>query len=277
VYKDRALALPPLNGTLARRMMEQTHIYTALKGVRGRAPVNLAGLEELLVRFSNLVVEQHWISEIDINPLLASPERLIALDARVVIHGKNLSEDKLPKPAIRPYPTQYISSWKLKTGTPVTIRPIRPEDEPLMVKFHETLSEESVYYRYFSQLKLDQRIAHERLTRMCFNDYDREIALVAEHHDPKTARNEILGVGRLSKARGLNEAEFALIISDRYQRMGLGTELLKRLVHIGREEKLDRITATILAENHGMHHVSKKVGFKLHRNDTSDFRAEIAL
>lgn len=278
VYKDRALALPPLNATLARRMMEQTKIYTALKGVRGRPPVNLAALEELLVRFSYLVVEQPWVSEIDINPLLASPERLIALDARVVVYGKDVKEDKLPKPAIRPYPVQYVSPWKLKNGTPVTIRPIRPEDEPLMVKFHQTLSEQSVYYRYFSQLKLDQRIAHERLIRMCFNDYDREIALVAEHKDPKTGTHEILGVGRLSKARGMNEAEFALIISDKYQRNGLGTELLRRLVQIGRDEKLDRITATILADNHGMHLVSKKVGFKLHRDaNNQDFKAVIAL
>jgi acetyltransferase len=268
VFKDRALALPPLNATLARRMMEQTHIYTALKGVRGRPPVNLAALEELLVRFSYLVAEQRWITEIDINPLLASPERLIALDARVVVQPKGVSEDKLPKLAIRPYPTQYISPWKLKNGAQVTIRPIRPEDEPLLVKFHETLGEESVYYRYFSQLKLDQRIAHERLTRMCFNDYDREIALVAEHVDAKSAKRDILGVGRLSKARGLNEAEFALIISD----------LLKRLVQIGKDEKLDRITANMLAENHGMHHVAKKCGFKLRRDASNqDYKAEISL
>jgi acetyltransferase len=277
VYKDRALGLPPLNGTLARRLMEQTKIYTALKGVRGRAPVDLAKLEELLVRFSYLVVEQRWIAEIDINPLLASPERLLALDARVVLHPKGTPEDKLPKAAIRPYPNQYVSEWKLKDGTPVIIRPIRPEDEPQMVKFHETLSEESVYYRYFSQLKLDQRVAHERLTRMCFNDYDREIALVTELHT-SSGKGEIIGVGRLSKARGLNDAEFALIISDRHQRKGLGTELLKRLVQIGKDEKLTRITASILAENHGMHHVSKNVGFKLRRNaNTQDYKAEILL
>jgi acetyltransferase len=189
-----------------------------------------------------------------------------------------VSEDKLPRPAIRPYPSQYGTTWKLKNGVPVSIRPIRPEDEPFMVRFHESLSEESVYYRYFSQLKLDQRVAHERLTRMCFNDYDREIALVAEHKNAKTGKVDIMGVGRLSKARGLNEAEFALIISDRYQRQGLGTELLKRLVHIGREEKLERITANILAENHAMQVVAKRVGFKLTRDtDNHDFRAEILL
>jgi acetyltransferase len=189
-----------------------------------------------------------------------------------------MTADKLPRPAIRPYPVQYVSNWKLKSGAPLVIRPIRPEDEPHLVKFHEALSEESVYYRYFTQLKLDQRIAHERLTRMCFNDYDREIALVAEHTDPETGKREILGVGRLSKARGLNEAEFAVIISDRWQRQGLGTELLKRLVQIGRDEKLERISANILSENHAMQLVSKRVGFTLMRDgDTQDYRAVIAL
>jgi len=277
VFKDRALGLPPLNATLARRMMEQTKIYTALKGVRGRAPVNFPALEELLVRFSQLVVEQKWIAEIDINPLLASPERLLALDARVVVHGSRISEDKLPKPAIRPYPSQYVGKWKLKNGLPITIRPIRPEDEPMLVKFHQTLSEETVYHRYFSQLKLDQRITHERLTRICFNDYDREIALVAERKDAATGEREILGVGRLSKAREQNDAEFALLISDRWQRQGLGTELLKRLVQIGRDEKLTRITAIILADNIAMQHVSRKVGFKVQPDsDNHDFTAEYA-
>jgi acetyltransferase len=278
VFKDRALALPPLTATLARRVMEQTRIYEALKGVRGRPPVNLAALEELLVRFSQLVVEQRWIAEIDINPLLVSPERIVALDARVVLHSREMTEDKLPRPAIRPYPTQYVTPWKLKDGTRVTIRPIRPEDEPLMVRFHESLSEESVYYRYFGRLKLDQRIAHERLTRICFNDYDREIALVAELKDPDTGQAQILGVGRLSKAHGMNQAEFALLISDRWHGQGLGSELLRRLIQVGRHERLSRITANILLENHAMHHLCKKSGFKLTRDaDAHDYKAEIAL
>jgi len=275
IVKDHALGLPPLNATLARRMMEQTKIHAALKGVRGRPPINLAALEELLVRFSRLVVEQKWIAEIDINPLLASSEQLLALDARVVLHGADISEDQLPKLAIRPYPNQYVTPWKLKDGTPVTIRPIRPEDEPLMVHFHETLSAESVYHRYFSQLKIDERIAHERLTRICFNDYDREIALVAESNDPKTGRRAILGIGRLSKVRNLNEAEFALLISDACQRQGLGSELLRHLIQIGRDEKLTRLTAVILADNHAMLHLSRKAGFKVqHESGGNDSIAE---
>jgi acetyltransferase len=277
-FQDRALGLPPLNATLARRLMERTRIYEALKGVRGRQPVDLAALEQLLVRFSELVVEQPWIAEIDINPLVAAPERLIALDARVILHGKELREDQLPKPAIRPYPTQYITEWKLRDGTPVTLRPIRPEDELTIAMFHGTLSEQSVYYRYFSLLKLPQRIAHERLTRICFNDYDREIALVVDRRDPKTGRHEILGVGRLSKVRGANDAEFALLINDQWQHLGLGTELLKSLVKIGRDEKLDRIIGYILSENRAMQRVCERVGFEVrHDAEEGECKAILAL
>ena len=130
VFKDRVLGLPPLNATLARRLMERTRIYTALKGVRGRKPVDLPALEQLFVRFSQLVAEQRWIAEIDINPLVVSSERILALDARIVLHSPDQSEDNLPTLAIRPYPAQYVTPWKLKDGTLVTIRPIRPEDEP---------------------------------------------------------------------------------------------------------------------------------------------------
>ncbi|MBI3989657.1 MAG: GNAT family N-acetyltransferase, partial [candidate division NC10 bacterium] len=263
VFKDRALALSPLNTTLARRMMEQTRIYTALKGVRGRKPVDLALLDRLLVRFSQLVVEQRWIQEIDINPLLVSPEGFIALDARMVLHGPGVSEDELPKLAVRPYPAQYVTLWTMKDGTPVTIRPIRPEDEPLMVKFHETLSERSVYFRYFQTLNLSRRVAHERLTRMCFIDYDREMALVADHKDPETGVHEILGVGRLIKLHGTNEAEFAILVSDQFQGRGLGTELLRRLLQVGRDERLRRITAVILPENREMQRTCEKLGFRL--------------
>jgi acetyltransferase len=274
VFQDRALGLPPLNGTLARRLMERTKIYSALKGVRGRPPVDLAALEQLLVRFSQLVVEQPWIAEIDINPLLASPDGLVALDARVVVHASDFPENRLPRPAIRPYPTQYISEWKLKDGTPVTLRPIRPEDEPLMVKFHQTLSEQSVYYRYFSQLKLPERIQHERLTRICFNDYDREIALVVDYHNPKMGAQEILGVGRLSKVHGSGEAEFALLVSDEYQSLGVGKHLLELLVGIGRHEKLQQIVGYILNENHAMQHIAREVGFELqHDPEAGEWKA----
>jgi acetyl coenzyme A synthetase (ADP forming)-like protein len=263
VFQDRSLALPPLNTTLARRMMEQTRILTALKGVRGRRPVDLTALEQLLVRFSDLVVEQTWIKEIDINPLLASPDRLLALDARVIVNGPDVQDAEIPRPAIRPYPTTYVSSWTAKDGSQFVLRPIRPEDEPLIVKFHRTLSDRSVVLRYFHAMTFGSRVAHERLTRICFIDYDREMALVTEHQDPETDTREIIGVGRLSKVRGTNEAEFALIVSDPFQGKGVGTALLERLIQIGRDEKIDRIVGDVLPENTGMQRICQKLGFQL--------------
>jgi len=277
VYRDRALALPPLNSTLARRMMERTTILNALRGVRGRPPVDLAALEQLLVRFSQLVVEQRWIKEIDINPLLVSHERLIALDARVVLHDPQMTEDRLPRLAIRPYPAQYITSWTMKDGTPITLRPIRPEDEPLMAKFHESLSDRSVYLRFLHPMLLSQRVAHERLARICFNDYDRELALVAERKNPATGEREIIAVGRLSKTRGADEARFSMLISDAYQGRGLGSELLRNLLSVARQEKLRRITAAITSDNVAMQSVARKLGFRLEAREGSMMTAVIDL
>jgi acetyltransferase len=275
VFKDRALALPPLNTTLARRMMEQTKVFEALTGVRGRKPVDLAALEELLVRFSQLLVEQPWIREIDINPLLASPERLLALDARVVIYGPEVKPDMLPRLAIRPYPIQHVKPWTMKNGENVTIRPIRPEDEPLLIKLHQALSERTVYLRYFQPLKLSQRTAHERLTRICFIDYDREMALTVERK-MKDGTPEIIGIGRLSKLRGTNEAELAVLVDDRYQHLGMGTELYRRLVAVAREEKLERVVSTILAENRDMRTIAQKLGFRLESSlEDGTIRAEL--
>ena len=266
VYRDHALALPPLNTTLAQRMMEQTRIFTALKGVRGRKPVDLSALEQLLVRFGQLVMEQPWIKEIDVNPLLATPDQLLALDARVVVHDSAMTPQNLPRAAIRPYPAQYVAEWKLKDGTPVTIRPIRPEDEPLMVQFHTTLSERSVYLRYFCSLSLSTRVEHERLVRICFASYDRGFALVADRKNLESGEHEVLGVGRFSAINRF-EAEAAVLVSDRWQGRGLGTELLASVARVAREEKMRRLSGEILRDNLATQAIFKKVGFKLSLTD----------
>ena len=277
VYGDRALALPPLNTTLAQRMMEQTRIFAALKGVRGRPPVNLTALEEVLVRFSQLVMEQPSIKEVDINPLLATPERLLALDARIVLHDPAILPQQLPRPAIRPYPSQYVHEWKFKDGTAVTIRPIRPEDEPLMVQFHTTLSERSVYLRYFCSLSLSTRVEHERLVRICFASYDRGFALVADRRDPESGEHEVLGVGRFS-AINRTEAEAAVLVSDRWQGRGLGTELLASVARVAREEKYTRLTGEILRDNLATQAIFKKAGFQLKpMDDPSSVSASVNL
>ncbi len=263
VFQDRAVGLPPLNSTLARRIMEHTRIYSALGG---RKSVDPLALEGFLVRFSQLVVEQRWIKEIEINPLLASPQGPLAVNARVVVHGPEVREDQLTKPAIRPYPTQHVCSWTMKDGQAVTFRPIRPEDEPLMVKFHEGLSEKSVYLRYFQAVGLRQRTAHDRLTRICFIDYDREMALVAERRDSQTEERQIVALGNLLKIYGRNIGEIAVITRDDYQGKGLATEMFRRLVCVAREEKLQRVMATTMAENRAMYAVMKRLGFHLSVN-----------
>ncbi len=247
-------------------MMERTKIYTALKGVRGRKPVDLARLEQIMVRFSQLVAEQRWIKEIDINPMLAGPDNIIALDARVVVFDKDVVESDLPKLAIQPYPRKYVQPWKARNGETLLLRPIRPEDEPLLVEFHHSLSERTVYLRYLQVLSLDRRVAHERLTRICFIDYDREMALVAERTDPVTKKKEILGVGRLQKLSGTDQGEFSVVVTDKWQGSGLGTELLCRILAVAREEKLKQVTAYIHVENSVMQHICQKLGFQIERS-----------
>ena len=265
VFKDRALGLPPLTTTLARRMMERTKIYHALQGVRGRDPVDLAALEALLVQFGQLVAEQRWVKEIDINPLFASADTLIALDGRVVLYEPEVTEGELPQLAIRPYPTQYIKQITSKDKQPFTIRPIRPEDEPLMVKFHETLSDRSVYLRYFRGFQLDQRVEHERLTRICFVDFDHDMALVVTRINEESDEDEIVAAGRLTKARNQTEAEFSVLVSDQFQGQGIGTQLLVHLLDVGKQEGVKRVIAYLLLENRGMQAICKKLGFRLER------------
>ena len=262
VFKDRALGIPPLTTTLARRMMERTKIYTALKGVRGRDPVDLAALERLLVRFSQLVTEQRWIKELDINPLMASPEKLLALDARVVLFDKDTKEEQLPKLAIRPYPMQYVGTWTAEDHRPVTFRPILPEDEALLAKFHAVLSDRTVFMRYLQPMMLQERVVHERLARLCHCDYDREIALVAEGNDGDEDRS-ILGISRLSKVHGTNEARLTVLVGDPYQGIGLGSELVRRAVAVAKNEKLSRLISTLTADNQVMLHVFEKLGFTI--------------
>jgi acetyltransferase len=205
-------------------------------------------------------VEQPWIKELDINPLIASPEGLMALDGRVVLHPAGTLESELPKLAIRPYPNQYVTSWTTKKGQEVVIRPIRAEDEPLMLHFHETLSDRSVYLRYLSPMLLSERVTHERLSRVCHSDYSREIVLVVESE--KNGERVISAVGRLTKFRGEDqEARISLLVSDKLQGEGMGTELVKRLIAVAKPEKIQTIIAVMSPENETMNAICQKTGF----------------
>jgi acetyltransferase len=265
VLRDRALALPPLTTTLARRLIDETRISRALPGVRGRPPVDLEALAALIVRFSELVAAEPRIREIDVNPLLAGPgsQGLVALDARVLLHDPAIPVDRLPRSAIRPYPSEYVWDETCRDGTAFTIRPIRPDDERLMVAFHRTLSDESVRLRYHHGMSLDERTAHQRLVRVCFGDYDRELALVVEHRTPD-GQPEIAALGRLSRDRDRNgEAEWALIVADPWQGRGLGRILLRRLIEVARREGIHHISSDILLMNLRMQRLCEQLGFEL--------------
>ncbi len=259
VFEDRALALPPLTRTLARRLMERTKIHAALQGVRGQRSVDMTELETLLVRFAQLVADFPEVQEVDINPLLASPGRVVALDARMVLGPAGVPEEGRPRLAIQPYPNQYTAPFRLRDGREVTVRTIRPEDEPLIIELHASHSEHTIRMRYFSLVKT---LSRESLIRLCHLDYTREMALVAVWRDAE-GRPHFAGVSRYYLHPESGTAEFAAVIGDAWQRQGLGRHLIGRLIGVARDRGVRRLVGMILRENDAMLSLMKKMGFRL--------------
>ncbi|MGR3951325.1 MAG: bifunctional acetate--CoA ligase family protein/GNAT family N-acetyltransferase [Chlamydia sp.] len=245
IMKDKALGLPPLNSTLAKLVMQKTKIFQTFGGFRGKKITPPNEIARILVRFSEMIAENPEIVESDINPLLASESEVIALDARCVI--SSISDKKrVVAPAIRPYPIEYITFEELKNGEEILIRPIRAEDEPLLIQFHKELSDDSVKARYFDSAPLDERTAHERLIRICYTDFRREIALVA------IANESIAGVIRITRIVGMPLWDLKLIVADRFQGYGIGSKLMKRGLLVSEQEGVQEVTAKLLYENEGM-------------------------
>jgi acyl-CoA synthetase (NDP forming)/RimJ/RimL family protein N-acetyltransferase len=262
---ELAVALPPLTTTLARRWLEQMPVLERLAAQNAGPSEALDALIRYLVLFSNLVVVHPEIRSVDLDLEWACRDThaaVITRRARIALFPDSVRLHELPRPAVRPYPHWYEEQCMLRSGEPVRIRPIRPEDEPLIAAFHTTLSETTVYRRYFSGLALSQRVAHERLTRVCFIDYDREMALVAEVE--WQAESQIIGVTRFIRNPHLAEAEFALVISDSHQRQGLGTLLLSQLETIARKEHLTRLVGYVLPENTPMVELCRRLGYHVH-------------
>ena len=193
-------------------------------------------------------------------------------------HNKTIQMGNLANTLSQFNSSQDSSQWRMKDGTHVVIRPIRPEDEPLMVKFHALLSDRTVYLRYFCSLSLAMRTAHERLVRICFADPERETVLVASETGVRSGDERILAVGRLNKLLNTSEAEMAVLVSDEYQSRGLGTELLRRLIQVARELRLEQIITEMLRDNIVMQGVLKKLGFRLRLfDDPRSVRAVVKL
>src|SRR4029077_5736300 len=175
-----------------------------------------------------------------------------------------------------PYPSWYVSEFQARDGTRFTVRPIRPEDEPLMVDFHRHLSEETVYRRYFSPLRLDVRVEHERLLKRCLIDYHKEIALVATYHDGR-GQPRLAAVARLIKIAGSNDAEVAFVVADQHQHHGLGTYLLDRVIDIARKEGIGALEAVVLNDNFSMKDLFRRAGFQFLPPQGSDVTARLGL
>ncbi len=273
IFKDVSIGLPPLNQILARRLMEDTKIYKALKGFRGKQPANMTGLEELIVNFSNMIVDFPEIREIDINPVVIAEGNAWALDARIVLDLDQVDHKTLyPHLVITPYPSRYVTAWRMRDGTDVTLRPIKPEDEPLEYEMLTTLSRESMRVRFFSVLK---EITHEMLMRFCNIDYDREMAMIAETHTD--GKRRMIAVSRLIVDPDGRKAEYAIVVHDDFQGKGLGYKMVDVLIGLAQDKGLDEIYGIVLSENDKMLTVVQKLGFKVTREPDGISHVALAL
>lgn len=244
VYKDKALALPPLNKALAKELMMQTKIYKILQGVRGESPLSLDTLENLLIRFSHLIIDNPEIIECDINPLLASREEIIALDGRIVLCDP---KQELPKPVIMPYPQEYIWKGTLDEDTVITIRPTRNTDHSAVQDFH---------YKFFADngyKALKDSVQQERLLALCNEDYEDNITLIAE-----TSTKKIIALAKLEK-----NGNCTIGVDKSYHNLGIEHKFLLLLEKIAYQRHYPDLTLLILEENHNLINICKNLGFSV--------------
>ncbi|MDH5201696.1 MAG: bifunctional acetate--CoA ligase family protein/GNAT family N-acetyltransferase [Nitrospirota bacterium] len=266
--EDYSVGLPPLNQTLARYMMSETKIYRYLRSQHSFENT-LRQLEEVMVRFSQLIIDFPQIKEIDINPFFVTDKEGFALDAGILLEEEIPDSTKSlkgtlcpPHLSICPYPVSYVKEIKLEDGTPVLIRPVRPEDEPLMIKFFNNFSEQTIIMRFYHQLS---NFSHEQLVRYCQIDYDREFAFVCEIREGELRR--IIGDIRLNKQPDLETAEMAVAVADQWQGKGVGRILCEYCIQVAREFGVKKLWMEILGINSRMLKLSEKLGFKITESD----------
>ncbi|MCL4559694.1 MAG: bifunctional acetate--CoA ligase family protein/GNAT family N-acetyltransferase [Chloroflexi bacterium] len=260
LYNDRALGFPPLNEHLARRMLESLKIWPLLNGYRGKPALNVDKLVETMIRLSYLAADYPEILELDVNPLLVTPNAVVALDARIVVDGESAGKPHQPYGhlALHPYPEEYVRKVTLSDGAEVTLRPIKPEDEPLWLEMLGSCSQESLYSRFRYAFHWN---SHDVATRYCYVDYDREIAIVIEHLEGE--KRSLLGVGRLIADPDHETVEFAVLIIDAWQQRELGSIVTDYCLEIAKKWKINRLVAQTTTDNHRMVAVFRKRGFKI--------------
>jgi len=270
LFKDRRLEFPPLNERLATHMLRSLKVYPLLEGYRGSKPKNIDKLIEVLIRLSYLAADYPEIQELDINPLIVTADDVIALDARIVVDqeilGKNIPE--YAHLALRPYPERLIRKDVLRDGTPVVLRPIKPEDEPLWLEMLGSCSKESIYSRFRYDFHFN---SHEVATQFCYIDYDREIGIVAEID--YEGRKRLIGVGRLISDSDLETAEYAVLVTDDWQNKELGHKLTAYCEEIARAAGIKTLYAETTRDNKGMISVFRKLGFAIEYDDGDNVSA----
>ncbi len=260
VVGDRSIALPPLNMALARHMIDETRISKLLKGFRDQPAVDFEALEGVLVHISQLVVDIPEIQEIDINPLVADKDGVLALDARMrIAEAKGQPNERL---AILPYPQGLEEHVVLRSGREVVMRPIRPEDEPAHSAFFSHLNDEDLRFRFFGLMRDP---SHQTIARYTQIDYDREMAFIAcvKGADGKS---ETLGVARSVSDPDNVTAEFGIIIRSDVKGEGMGYALMSKLIAYCRDKGTERLYGTVLANNKRMIDLAKDLGFRLESN-----------
>jgi acetyltransferase len=268
LFGDRSLGFPPLNERLARGMLEDLKIWPLLKGYRGKAPADIDRLIEVMIRLSYLAADYPEITELDINPLLAGPDGAFALDARVVVDLSSSSRpaEKYSHLALKPYPEEFVKKGVSLDGHDTTLRPIKPEDEPMWLELLGSCSKESIYsrFRYFFQWS-----SHDVATRYCYIDYDREIAIVAEIVEE--GKRKLVGVGRLISDPEKNTVEYAILITDKWQNKDLGGIITDYCIEIAAKWGMKKIYAQTTSDNHRMISLFRKRGFNIleGKNDTT--------
>ena len=251
VVDDRALALPPLDPVLAEDALSRTRIDRLLRGFRGRAPFARGAVGEAMIRLSELIADVGEIAELDINPLLVDHQGVIALDARIVVR-RPTGQERAARFAIRPYPVELETETIDRDGRKLFIRPIRPDDEPLLQLFFRRLTPEDIRMRVFGPIR---ELTHELAARLTQIDYDREMAFIL------IDGGEFLGVGRLAADPGFEQAEFALLVASDRQGHGYGSLLLNHVLQYARARGIQRVVGHVLRENHKMLDLTKRMGF----------------
>ncbi|MGB0721336.1 MAG: GNAT family N-acetyltransferase [Gammaproteobacteria bacterium] len=274
IFRDRNIALPPLNDFLSEELIKGTKAAKLVGPFRNLPAADSDAVEEVLLRASEIACELPEVDELDINPLIADENGALAVDVRISVRQPRATNRRYGHMAIHPYPFDLDSSLQLPNGTDVVFRPIRPEDARMEAAFVAGLSQESKYFRFMQSL---DKLTPEMLARFTQIDYDREMALVAVVNEEQS--DQVIGVVRYVTNPDQETCEFALTIADAWQAHGLGSELMKRLMAIARDRGLEYMEGDILANNTKMLGLVKRLGFRVQHSEDepSLMRAQIRL